>query len=217
MLILIACFLNFEHIYNDKDLIIKLKSNCECNKEQRLTVEKRKNIYKIKSNKINYELTTNEFEQSSFQCDLYNSLKRGKNQKVISYTLYGTNKRYYNLTKKLSQLVKQLYPGWLMRIYYDNSINSSIICEIECQKDYDGHFIANTDFCNINKLPTRNSFNQTWNASYIYPSIWRFLTIGDSFVDLFMSRDLDSYIFQRELDSVNFWLNSDKVGHIMRG
>lgn len=36
-------------------------------------------------------------------------------------------------------------------------------------------------------------------------------------VDVFSSRDTDSYILQRELDSVNVWLSSDKPGHIMRG
>ena len=47
--------------------------------------------------------------------------------------------------------------------------------------------------------------------------MWRWFPIGDSFVDVFSSRDTDSYIIQREIDSVNAWLESDKVGHIMRG
>ena len=45
---------------------------------------------------------------------------------------------------------------------------------------------------------------------------WRWLPIGDSFVDAFSSRDSDSFILQREVDSVKLWLKSDKVGHIMR-
>ena len=36
------------------------------------------------------------------------------------------------------------------------------------------------------------------------------------FVDIFSSRDSDSYILQREADSVNFWLNTSKIGHVMR-
>ena len=46
---------------------------------------------------------------------------------------------------------------------------------------------------------------------------WRWLPIGDSFVDIFSSRDSDSYFLQREVDSVNVWLSSNKPGHIMRG
>ena len=30
------------------------------------------------------------------------------------------------------------------------------------------------------------------------------------------SRDTDSYIFKREVDSVKIWMNSSKVGHVMR-
>lgn len=47
--------------------------------------------------------------------------------------------------------------------------------------------------------------------------IWRFFPMGDYFVDLFSSRDSDSRILQREIDSVAVWLNSEKAGHIMRG
>jgi len=46
---------------------------------------------------------------------------------------------------------------------------------------------------------------------------WRWFPINDRFVDAFMSRDSESLIIQREVDSVNVWLQSDKVGHIMRG
>ena len=43
-----------------------------------------------------------------------------------------------------------------------------------------------------------------------------FIVIGDSFVDVFSSRDTDSYVYKREADSAEVWLKSDKVGHIMR-
>ena len=46
---------------------------------------------------------------------------------------------------------------------------------------------------------------------------WRFMPVGDSFVEAFMSRDSDSMVTQREVSSVNVWLNSSLAGHIMRG
>ena len=57
----------------------------------------------------------------------------------------------------------------------------------------------------------------TWNATYMHAMKWRWFPINDQFVDVFMSRDSDSDILQREVDSVNEWLASGKVGHIMRG
>ena len=55
------------------------------------------------------------------------------------------------------------------------------------------------------------------NEQYIHASMWRWFSINDLFVDILISRDSDSAIYQREVDSVNIWLNSNNVGHIMRG
>ena len=46
---------------------------------------------------------------------------------------------------------------------------------------------------------------------------WRWLPIGDSFVDFVASRDTDAWISQRELDSVKVWMESNTVFHVMRG
>ena len=51
----------------------------------------------------------------------------------------------------------------------------------------------------------------------MHAMMWRWLPIADLFVDIFSSRDIDSVLLQREVDSVNTWLNSTKVGHMMRG
>ena len=59
-------------------------------------------------------------------------------------------------------------------------------------------------------------YNKTLNFDYINFATWRWMPLFESFVDVFASRDADSYIIQRELDSVNVWLKSDKIGHIMR-
>lgn len=46
---------------------------------------------------------------------------------------------------------------------------------------------------------------------------WRWLPIGDSFVDFVASRDTDAWISKRELDSVKVWMESNTVFHVMRG
>ncbi|CAF1594311.1 unnamed protein product, partial [Didymodactylos carnosus] len=48
------------------------------------------------------------------------------------------------------------------------------------------------------------------------PKIWRFLPVGDTFVNVITSRDLDSPLIQRELDAVNEWFQSNKSFHVMR-
>ena len=98
-------------------------------------------------------------------------------------------------------------------------------CELECLKDSGGNLYDNVDFCDVEQIPRIPSNVSTlsvdhllnWNATYIHSSMWRYLAIGDSFVDAFMSRDLDMEIFDREIQAVNEWLDSDKAGHIMRG
>jgi hypothetical protein len=98
-------------------------------------------------------------------------------------------------------------------------------CELECLRDSEGNLYDNVDFCDVEQIPRVPSNATTlsvdlflnWNATYIHSSMWRYLAIGDSFVDAFMSRDLDMEIFDREIQAVNEWLDSDKAGHIMRG
>ena len=132
-------------------------------------------------------------------------------------------------------MIKKLYPGWTMRIHHDSSIDQSLKCELECLNDANGNLLDNVDFCDVEKVPghqnTRfahykwsdivqdnaSELECSWNATYMNSMKWRWLPINDPFVDAFMSRDADSLILQREVDSVKVWLESDKVGHIMRG
>src|SRR5690349_9848747 len=64
------------------------------------------------------------------------------------------------------------YPGWILRIYHDTTINNSIICPIECANNH-------VDFCNASALG-----NLGMVSNYIPPKIWRFLPAGDRLVDI---------------------------------
>ena len=153
-------------------------------------------------------------------CDLYNEFRRGKNQKVISYSLFDKNTFYYEKLKNITRQARVFYPGWLMRVYYDNTIFKSTICDVECSRDEYDNLIDNSDFCNSNQLYLNFGDylnNRIFNADYMHSTKWRWLPIADSLVDVFSSRDSDSFILDREIDSVNVWLNSTKPGHIMRG
>ena len=218
-------------MYEDsqENSIIAFHSKCLCKRDKSIYLQRDKlshSIYSVYSKKINstglnslYSLTKEEYENSIVTCDMYNVLRRGKHQKVIGYSLYGKNKFYYDKLKNLTKQINQFYPGWIMRVYYDDSIDQSIICEIECARKSDepnAELIDNVDFCNVNRLRLKLNEDVEVNANYTHKMKWRWFPIGDSFVDIFSSRDSDSFILQREVDSVNVWLNSDKVGHIMR-
>ena len=45
---------------------------------------------------------------------------------------------------------------------------------------------------------------------------WRFYPIENKDIDIFLSRDVDSRITEREMKFVNEWINSDKIFHIIR-
>lgn len=204
------------------------------------------NVYKLDSKlekkEFYYRLTELEYLNYTFTCNLYASLRQGKGQRVISISLFGQSELYYAKLKAIIETIRKIYPPeWTIRIYYDNSVSKSIICDLEC---YETNAL---DFCHAHYLQTslvddhanvaaaaasgnRQQHQQkqqhkyeepqirqgVLNASYISATIWRFLPIGDSFVDVFASRDADSLILQREVDSVNAWLASNKSGHIMR-
>lgn len=96
-------------------------------------------------------------------------------------------------------------------------------------KDPDGNYYDNADFCDVENIPRipdetisttlsiNEMFSASWNATYVHSSMYRYMAIGDLFVEAFVSRDLDMEIYQREVEAVNEWLRSDLAGHIMRG
>jgi hypothetical protein len=145
-------------------------------------------------------------------------MRRGPRTKILSFSLYGRNRLYYDLIKKLAGLAKRYYPDWIVRINHDNSIEKSVKCEMECLRDEQAQnkLFDNIDFCDVGRLPV--GLNGTWDAgSFMHGMTWRWLPIGDSFVDFFASRDTDSWISQREVDSVRVWIESSTVFHVMRG
>ena len=193
---------------------------CSCKKEKLFIKSEGKNF--ILQKQLDNQNTLIGIERDTLvnaKCDLYNVLRRGENQKVIGYSLYGQNSRYYKHIETLVRLNSEIYPDWIMRIYYDNSIDKSIICQLECMKNDKDEYFNNIDFCYLNSIPygLPDLVKTKWNASYMHLMMTRWLPIADPFVDYFISRDLDAIIGQREKDSVDAWINSKTLFHIMRG
>lgn len=232
ILISFSCLLLFIYFLFDSNLTTRFnrfklnkidqfifESKCSCFKNKNVYVVKDliTKDYTIEYTDFLYDISYTKMKELNFTCDLYKSFKRGPGQKVVSYSLYGKKAQYYNLIQLIAKAVKKFYPNYIMRIYYDDSIDKSIICKYEC-------LYENLDFCLVNNVQTKldidENMNKTsfnLNASYVHSMMWRWFPLGDSFVDTFFSRDLDSEIIKREVDSVKEWLNSSNIGHIMRG
>ena len=210
--------------------VIYLKSKCECKNEETLSINKYRKHFAVTLSNLKYNSIQNvfnmsydEFADSNITCGVYKQFRRGLSQKVFGFSLYGKNKFYYDKLKTVSSQLKRLYPGWLMRVYHDESINKSVICDLECATDEFGDLVDNIDFCNIEydirlkPLYFESIDDSILDLSYAHAMKWRWFPVGDSFVSIFASRDSDSFVLQREVDSVNVWLNSSNVAHIMRG
>lgn len=195
---------------------------CECRKETTIRLEE------VNSNRINVHVVNiNDSKTDSFNfhfnpnhlvttCDLFNVFRRGLNQKIISYTVYGQDAFYVRYLKLIAQTAKKFYPDWIIRIYHNNSISRSFMCELECLRANDG-YLDNVDFCDINELDFIEMNRLRVNFASILHTFWRWLPIGDDFVEVFLSRDSDFCVVERDKEAVDDWLKSGTRFHLMRG
>lgn len=120
-------------------------------------------------------------------------------KKILSLSLWGNNPKYTEGALRNIELSKDIYPGWAVRIYTDQSAY-----------DFISDNIQNSD--DISHVELINYKNEgDWNGMF-----WRFLPAFDPSVDVMISRDCDSRISKREADAVNHWLDSEKDFHVMR-
>lgn len=114
-------------------------------------------------------------------------------KKIIAYSLFGNSPRYTVNSFINADLCMEYYPDWKCRIYYDNTVSQRVIDELRKRSNVELFFE---------------------NGSGHARRMWRFFAYDDA--DIFISRDIDSYITQREASAVEEWIASDKNLHIMR-
>jgi hypothetical protein len=115
--------------------------------------------------------------------------------KVISFSLYGNLPKYNIGAIKNSELYKKFFPDWEMWVYHNDSVPQETLDAL---------------IKNDVKLIDTQVDEGPRNA------LWRFLPAGDETVDYFISRDCDSRLFERDVISVNDWIESEKPFHIIR-
>lgn len=152
------------------------------------------------------------------------SSMRGPHQKIVTYALFGNAhnasvfRRYYSNLRNISLTVAKQYSGYIIRIYHNvidepDSEGFQQLCNVYCQ-------YPNVDLCDVPALADRIG-----NATIpidpalirgLNPRMFRYLVMLDPNVDVFISRDVDSLIFPREVDAVRQWLPSNYTFHLMR-
>ena len=116
-------------------------------------------------------------------------------RKIISFSLWGDDKKYTIGALRNAELASSIYPGWICRFYLGKSVPLDICEELQ-------------EFSNSETIDV--SEKGDWTSTF-----WRFLA-ADHSNDIVLSRDTDSRLNKREKAAVDEWLNSDKDFHIMR-
>lgn len=115
---------------------------------------------------------------------------------IVAYSLWGDHQMYWQGALRNIELAQKYYPQFISRFYIDSSSKEDLI-----------ESIKNNDRVEVILVPSKDLFHGMF---------WRFWASEDPDVDIFLSRDCDSRISEREFRAVEEWLNSDKDFHIMR-
>ena len=117
-------------------------------------------------------------------------------KKIISFSLFGGDPKYTIGALCNAELAKIIYPDWICRFHYGDSVPSDIINELS---KYDNVELIRMEEDNSN--------------SYM---IWRFLAYDDPESEIVLSRDADSRLSFREKKLVDMFINSDFIFHDIR-
>ncbi|XP_045201499.2 uncharacterized protein LOC123555035 [Mercenaria mercenaria] len=115
---------------------------------------------------------------------------------IVSYSLFGSNTRYTDGALANTELIKTIYPSWIVWLYHDNTVSlniTSTLCEKTIVKCID-----------MTGIMLKNKMS------------WRFLVASVPFVSRYIIRDIDSRLSAREKAAVDEWIASGKRFHVMR-
>jgi len=127
-------------------------------------------------------------------------------RKVISMSLWSGKPRYTYGALRNAQLLPVYFPGWTLRFYIerphtdDTTMYSPVPPRILSKLSIMGSEIVYVDA----------------ERSHIPPMMWRFLTADDMSVDIFIVRDSDCRLNDRDFAVVSDWLRTDYAFHCIR-
>lgn len=121
---------------------------------------------------------------------------------VLAYSLYGRNTKYTEGMVATAKQVRDIYPGWEVRVYHDRKVPEHILREL-------------ADMNHVRLVNVPKDLPE-WVSRTVNPASWRFLVASDHRVEAFGIRDADSQPNEREKAAVDEWLQSKTPFHIMR-
>lgn len=132
-----------------------------------------------------------------FMADSLDKLKYSRKIKVLSFSLWGSEKRYNVGAYRNAELALELYPTWECWFYiHIPSVPKETVTKLR-------------EYPNVKIIEKHDNVNDI-------PMMWRFEAIDEDNVEIMMSRDTDTRILLREKYAVEEWLTSGKTFHIMR-
>jgi hypothetical protein len=119
-----------------------------------------------------------------------------RSKDVIAFSVWGSNAFYTLGAIENARLAKLHYPGWIARVYHDDSVPDGVL-----------ERLAGEGAELVAMAPHR--------ATQLGP-YWRFMVSDDPEVNHFIIRDIDSRLGPRERVAVEAWLRSGRDFHVMR-
>jgi hypothetical protein len=118
------------------------------------------------------------------------------NKKIISFSLFGSDKKYFANIDSCIKSYQIWFPEWIFRVYVSDDLPNEVLKKFEQQN------------CELIVMAGRQTdFRYTF---------WRFLALDDKSVSCVLIRDIDSIASEREKIMVDQWLNSNQILHIIR-
>ncbi len=160
---------------------------------------------------------------------------RGPGQRVISFCIFGhlpLNPRYFNGIEQNVLKVRELYPNYIMRLYFNSQEVTKDSDEFKTLYNIEQSHYGYFDLCDVKDLGSKVQVTRFQQSSFkilsdsfpdsiprlseSFGMLWRFAPMADPLVEEFHSRDLDMIVTQREVDAVSDWLSRSYHYHIMR-
>lgn len=128
--------------------------------------------------------------------------------------LYGDDPRYTIGAIRNAQLLPVVFPGWRLRVYVHRSTShSETSSSLSLLLSNFGSTLAAVPQLVLDRLTDLGAelvyVDATDSSSIAYqlaPMLWRFLVIDDPNVDVFLSRDADSRLSERDAVAVSDWM-----------
>ena len=114
---------------------------------------------------------------------------------IMAFSLFGDKPKYCQGAIYNAKLAKFIYPGWDVRIYYDETVPADIISTLRG---------LNVDL--IKKT----------RSDGMHGMFWRLFAADDTRYDKWVIRDADSRLGYREKQAVDDWIESGLPFHTMR-